>query len=113
MNSRQKGLIGFPAAMLRCQAIAVPRAGRRIFEKAEGIVGGGGRFSGVNPDTGLKGLQLELTMEDPKVFTAPLTALVTYRRLNTEWQEQVCADNPVEHYKDEWIGLPKADHPDF
>jgi hypothetical protein len=31
----------------------------------------------------------------------------------TEWQEQVCADNPVEHYKDEWIGLPTANHPDF
>jgi hypothetical protein len=23
------------------------------------------------------------------------------------------ADNPVDHYKDEWIGLPKADHADF
>ena len=65
------------------------------------------------PDTSLKGLQLELTMEDPNVFTAPLTVLITYRRLMTEWQEQVCADNPVEHYKDEWIGLAKADHADF
>jgi hypothetical protein len=58
-------------------------------------------------------LQLEVTMEDPKVFTAPLTARVTYRRLITQWQEDVCADNPMEHYKDEWIGLPKAEHPDF
>jgi hypothetical protein len=46
-------------------------------------------------------------------FTAPLTARVTYRRLITEWTESVCADNPVEHHKDEWIGLPKADHRDF
>jgi len=38
-------------------------------------------------------------MEDPNVFTAPLTVLVTYRRLMMQWQEQVCADNPVEHYK--------------
>ncbi len=83
------------------------------YERAEGIVGGGARFSGVNPDTSLKGLQLELTMEDPKVLTAPLTVLVTYRRLMTEWQEQVCADNPVEHYKDEWIGLPTANRLDF
>jgi hypothetical protein len=22
-------------------------------------------------------------------------------------------ENPVEYYKDQWIGLPKADHPDF
>src|SRR5262252_9488000 len=63
--------------------------------------------------SGIKGLQLELTMEDPKVFTGPLTVLVTYRRLITEWQEQVCAENPVEYYKDQWIGLPKADQPDF
>jgi hypothetical protein len=92
---------------------ASAKAAQDKYEKAEGIVGGGARFSGVNPDTSLKGLQLELTMEDPKVFTAPLTVLVTYRRLMTEWQEQVCADNPVEHYKDEWIGLPRADRPDF
>ena len=92
---------------------AFAKAAQDKYEKAEGIVGGGARFSGVNPDTSLKGLQLELTMEDPSVFTAPLTVLVTYRRLMTEWQEQVCADNPVEHYKDEWIGLPTADHADF
>jgi hypothetical protein len=83
------------------------------YETSEGTVGGGGRPSGYNPDTILKGLQLEVTMEDPKVFTTPLTARVTYRRLISEWQEAVCAENPVEHYKDEWIGLPKADHPDF
>jgi hypothetical protein len=83
------------------------------YETSEGTVGGGGRVAGYDPDTSLKGLQLDVTMEDPKVFTAPLTARVTYRRLITEWQEDVCADNPMEHYKDEWIGLPKAEHPDF
>jgi hypothetical protein len=92
---------------------ALAKAAQDKYEKAEGTVGGGGRFSGVDPDTGLKGLQLDVTMEDPKVFTAPLTARVTYRRLITGWTESVCADNPVEHYKDEWIGLPKADRPDF
>jgi len=83
------------------------------YETSEGTVGGGGRVAGYNPDTSLKGLQLEVTMADPKVFTAPLTVRVTYRRLISEWQESVCADNPVEHYKDEWIGLPKADRSDF
>ena len=47
------------------------------------------------------------------MFTAPLTVLATYRRLIAEWQEDICADNPVEYYKDEWIGLPKAEHADF
>jgi hypothetical protein len=83
------------------------------YEKREGAVGGGGRVAGYHPDTSLEGLQLDVTMEDPKVFTAPLTARVTYRRLITAWAESVCADNPVEHYKDEWVGLPKADRPDF
>ena len=83
------------------------------YETSEGTVGGGGRNAGYNPDTSLKGLELQVTMEDPKVFTAPWTARVTYRRLISEWQEAVCAENPVEHYKDEWIGLPKADRPDF
>jgi hypothetical protein len=91
----------------------VAKAAQEAYEKREGTVGGGGRVAGYTPDTSLKGLQLEVTMEDPKVFTAPLTALVTYRRVTTQWQEQVCADNPMEHYKGEWIGLPKADHPDF
>jgi len=43
----------------------------------------------------------------------PLTARVTYRRVTSQWSESVCADNPQEHYKDEWIGLPRADKPDF
>jgi len=88
------------------------------FEFNEGTVGGGGRNgggrdAGYNPDTNLKGLELDITMEDPNVFTQPLTARVTYRRLLTELQENVCADNPIDHYKDEWIGLPRANRPDF
>ena len=88
------------------------------YETSEGTVGGGGRNgggrdAGYNPDTNLKGLELDVTMEDPKVFKQPLTARVTYRRVLTTWTEGVCADNPMEHYKDEWIGLPRAQRPDF
>lgn len=84
------------------------------FEKAEGVVGGApGRDAGYDPDTNLKGLELQLTMDDPKMLTGPWTVRVDYRRLKPEWQENVCADNPVEHYKNEWIGLPRAQPPDF
>ncbi len=92
---------------------ATAKADLDKFEKINGIVGGRPPGGYVNPDPSLKGLRLEVTMEDPKVFTAPLTGVVTYRRLISGWREDVCADNPVEHYKDEWIGLPKANHPDF
>jgi hypothetical protein len=83
------------------------------WEAREGTVGGGGRVAGYTPDTSLKGLQLEITMDDPNVFVMPLTARSTYRRVISPWAESVCAENPMEHYPGEWIGLPTAEHPDF
>jgi hypothetical protein len=41
-------------------------------------------------------------MGDPKVFAAPLTP-----------SESVCADNPEEDCKDEWIGLPRGNPAGF
>jgi hypothetical protein len=96
-------LIDGPTAKARADA----------FENAEGTVGGGGRDAGYNPDTTLKGLELQITLDDPKTLTGPWTMRVTYRRLTSQWAENVCADNPVEHYKDEWIGLPRAERADF
>jgi hypothetical protein len=64
-------------------------------------------------DSEVKGLQVALTVEDPNVFTTPWSALVTYRQIRGDWLEQVCADNPIEHYAGEWQALPKADKPDF
>ena len=92
---------------------AVAKAQTDKFETSEGAVAAGARDAGYHPDTSLKGLQLEVTMEDPKVFTAPLIARVTYRRVTTEWQESVCPEDATEHYQGEWIGLPRADHADF
>ena len=99
----------------RYRLIDGPTAKAQIdkYETSEGTVGGGGRDAGYDPNTNLKGLELQVTMEDPKTFTQPLTARVTYRRLNSEWTESVCADNPQEHYKDEWVGLPRAGRADF
>jgi hypothetical protein len=92
---------------------AVAKAQMDKWETAEGTVGGGGRVAGYSPDTSLKGLQLEVTMEDPTVFVMPLTARITYRRVISTWQESVCAENPMEHYPGEWIGLPRAERADF
>ena len=88
------------------------------FEYDEGTVGGGGRNgggrnAGYDPDTRLKGLELAVTMEDPKVFKQSWTARVTYRRVKTDWTEDVCAENPMEHYPGEWRGMPRATRSEF
>lgn len=48
----------------------------------------------IDPDTNLNGLQVEITVEDQGAFTAPWTALVTYRPVRGDWPEVVCAENP-------------------
>ena len=48
-----------------------------------------------------------------KSITAPLTTRLTYRAPDLRMAGIGLCRQPVEHYKDEWVGLPKADHPDF
>jgi len=61
-----------------------------------------------------KALRVELTIEDPKVFTMPWTANVTYRRVIRAWNEGVCAENNVDMLKQGDLKLvPKDDTPDF
>jgi|SRR5215471_3556766 len=83
------------------------------YEKIEGRLNAAPRL--FDPDLKKKGLQVFVTVEDPKVFTAPWSGYVTYRRMDASmpWLEQICAENPNEYYKDRWIGLPKAAKPDF
>ena len=89
---------------------AQARADVARYEKSEGTIGG--RVDGYDR-AAKNGLRLEVTMEDPKVFKQPLTGVVTYLPLRSGWREYICADNPVEHYKGEWIGLPTSNRPDF
>ena len=83
------------------------------YEKLEGRLNAAPRL--LDPDLMKKGLQVFVTVEDPNVFTTPWSGYVTYRRMapSMMWLEQVCAENPNEYYKDRWIGLPKAEKPDF
>ena len=60
-----------------------------------------------------KGLQLQFTVEDANVFTAPWSAVVTYRRAGSPWQEQVCAENTREYYSGKDTQIPHADRADF
>jgi len=48
----------------------------------------------IDPDTSRNGLQVTIMVEDHGAFTAPWSALVTYRPLIGYWPEAVCAENP-------------------
>jgi hypothetical protein len=65
----------------------------------------------IDPDTNKKGLQVEITVEDPIVFTTPWSGLVTYRPVLGDWPEAVCAENTREFGPERM--LPIDDTPDF
>jgi len=67
----------------------------------------------IDPDTTKKGLQVEVTVDDPGMFTAPWSAIVTYRHVLGDWPESVCAENRREYNADKDTEVPQADKPDF
>ena len=60
-----------------------------------------------------RGLQLEIRIEDPGVFTAPWSAVVTYRRTLGPWLEQVCAEDTVDREQGRQALMPVSLGPDF
>jgi hypothetical protein len=74
-----------------------------------------GAAEGWSPDPAYrgKGLQLEFTVEDEGVYTTSWSAAMTYRRVEREWPETVCADNPHVYYAGQDTAVPRADKPDF
>jgi hypothetical protein len=67
----------------------------------------------IDPNTSKKGLQVEITVNDPGVFTVPWSGLVTYRPVTGDWPETVCAENTHEYYNNGFTKIPEADKPDF
>jgi hypothetical protein len=60
-----------------------------------------------------KGLQLEITIEDPDVSTAPRSAVVPYRRIIGPWLEQICAENTMDREQGRMPLMPVSAKPDF
>jgi hypothetical protein len=62
-------------------------------------------------DATRKGLQVEVTVDDPKMFTRPWKGFVTYRP-QSRWPEMVCAESLRESTGPE-RQVPVAERPDF
>ncbi len=67
----------------------------------------------LDPDISKKGLQLEVTVDDPAVYTTPWTAHVTYRHSAGNWEERICAENPADYYAGMSSEFPRSNHPEF
>lgn len=67
----------------------------------------------IDPDVQKKGLQAEVTVDDPGMFTTTWSGLVTYRHVVGDWPEAVCAENRREYYNNKNSEVPQADKPDF
>lgn len=67
----------------------------------------------IDPDTDKPGLQVEVTVDDPKTFTTPWSGLITYRRVLGAWPESVCAENTREYYANRDTAIPHSGKADF
>jgi hypothetical protein len=76
----------------------------------------------LNPNDTGKHLQLLFTVDDSGVFTTPWSATITYGRVKhlpgrvsdiSEWEEDVCAENPHKYGTEKDVAVPTADRPDF
>jgi hypothetical protein len=83
------------------------------YEKREGRVGGVPGAMAVDPDINRKGLQIQITVEDPTMYTTTWSANATYRRGRGPWLEQICAEDTFNYAENKPAEIPKADRPDF
>ena len=74
-----------------------------------------GGLNAIDFDPNYKGrhLQLEITVDDPKIFTTPWTLGMIYGRPAGSWIEHVCAENTEEFYNGRNSSAPVAPTPDF
>jgi hypothetical protein len=91
----------------RIDGMAAKVAAERAEHENGGVMG---RFVDLK-DTS-KGLQVEVTVEDPASFKKPWTGIVTYRP-GLPWLEYICAESPYDYVTGKNPQLPIADRSDF
>ena len=62
---------------------------------------------------GGKGLQADITIEDPAVFIQPLQVVHRWRRVQGQMLESRCAEGNFNYFKQEVEPMPTAEQPDF
>ena len=82
-------------------------AAERAMRENGGVMGS---FVDLN-DTS-RGLQVEVTVEDPAMFHKPWTGIVTYRP-GLPWLEYICAESPYDYVTGKNPQLPAAARADF
>jgi hypothetical protein len=92
---------------------AAAKQAQDVYERREGRVGGVPGAMAIDPDINLKGLQIQITVEDPTMFTTTWSANATYRRGRGPWLEQICAEDSFNYAENKPAEIPKADKPDF
>ena len=60
-----------------------------------------------------KGLQIQVTVDDPNIFTKHWTGNLTYRRTRAPWEERVCAENNTDVLHQGFEHVPTAEKADF
>ena len=83
------------------------------YEKREGRVGGVPGAMAIDPDVNRKGLQIQITVDDPTMYTTTWSANATYRRGRGPWLEQICAEDWFNYAENKPAEIPRADKPDF
>lgn len=77
------------------------------------VAGDNGDGVELDPNDRGPGLQLEITVDDPEMFTRSWSGTVTYRRPVADWAEMVCAENTHEYYAGKETSIPMAQRSDF
>ena len=88
------------------------RTAQERHEATSGRTGGKEGNWIIDPDA-TKGLQIQVTVDDPNVYTTPWSGNVTYRPTSMAWEERACAENNSDILHQGFEHVPTAEWPDF
>jgi hypothetical protein len=88
------------------------RAAQERHERTSGRTGGKEGNWPFDPDE-KRGLQIQVTVNDPNIYTRPWSGNLTYRRTVLPWEERACAENNSDVLHQGFEHVPTAERPDF